>query len=196
MVKQYLGGVRQWHWISSAICLAAMLLFAVTGITLNNAAYISSKPSITTIETTLSQPLLAKLQEAQQGALPKTFIRYLQQYAIYLNNTQPEWSEDELYLSLPQAGGDAWLSVDLQSGELFYEQTRRGLIAYANDLHKGRHTGLAWSWFIDIFALACVVFSISGFILLFRHARHRNSTWPLVGLGVLVPFLLILLFVH
>src|SRR5690606_6670340 len=36
--------VRQWHWISSAICLVGMLGFAVTGITLNHAGAIESAP--------------------------------------------------------------------------------------------------------------------------------------------------------
>ena len=30
----WLKQMRQWHWISAAICLIGMLLFAVTGITL------------------------------------------------------------------------------------------------------------------------------------------------------------------
>ena len=34
----------QWHWISSALSLVGMLLFAVTGFTLNHAADIESKP--------------------------------------------------------------------------------------------------------------------------------------------------------
>ena len=34
----WLRQMRQWHWISAAICLIGMLLFAVTGITLNHAS--------------------------------------------------------------------------------------------------------------------------------------------------------------
>ena len=33
----FLRQVLRWHWISAAICLIGMLLFAVTGITLNHA---------------------------------------------------------------------------------------------------------------------------------------------------------------
>ena len=36
----WLRQMRQWHWISAAICLIGMLLFAVTGITLNHAGKI------------------------------------------------------------------------------------------------------------------------------------------------------------
>jgi len=86
--------------------------------------------------------------------------------------------------------------MSLESGELEYELTDRGWIAYFNDLHKGRHSGEAWSWFIDLFAVACVVFSLTGLLLLQRHAGNRPSTWPLVGLGLVIPLLLALLFIH
>ena len=32
-----------WHWISAAVCFAALVLFTVTGITLNHASAISAR---------------------------------------------------------------------------------------------------------------------------------------------------------
>ena len=106
-----------------------------------------------------------------------------------------EWSQ-EIYVSLPRPGGDAWLSIDLDTGEARYEITDRGWIAWLNDLHKGRHTGLAWSLFIDVFSVACVVFCITGLVLLQLLAGQRPSTWPLVGLGLVIPLLLAIFFIH
>ena len=77
-----------------------------------------------------------------------------------------------------------------------YERTERGWIAYLNDLHKGRNTGLAWSLFLDVFALACVIFCVTGFVLLKLHAVGRPSTWPMVGLGIAVPVIVLIIFVH
>lgn len=77
-----------------------------------------------------------------------------------------------------------------------YELTDRGLIAWLNDLHKGRHTGAAWRLFIDLFALASVVVSLSGLLILAAHAGKRAAVWPAVGLGVVVPALLAILFIH
>ena len=194
----WLGTLRQWHWISSALCLAGMLLFAVTGITLNHANQISAKPLIVTLDTALPKPLLVELQlAATQQQLPSSVHNWLeQQLKQSINPTHAEWSSNELYLALPRPGGDGWFSIDLGSGELLYESTDRGWIAYFNDLHKGRNSGAAWSWFIDIFAGICVLFSFTGLWLLTRQTKMRPSTWPVTLAGLVIPLLIMLLFIH
>ncbi|MDX9875015.1 MAG: PepSY-associated TM helix domain-containing protein [Spongiibacteraceae bacterium] len=192
-----IGTVRQWHWISSAICLVGMLLFAITGITLNHAGQIEGRARVTTVERILPAALMKTLTEADGTTLPSALRDWLaDELGIDLGGGSPEWSDGELYIGLPRPGGDAWLSIDLESGELLYERTDRGWIAYLNDLHKGRDTGAVWRWFIDIFAVACVIFCITGLLLLQRHAATRPSTWPLVGAGLVIPMLLALLFMH
>jgi len=194
----WLGTLRQWHWISSALCLVGMLLFAVTGITLNHAAQIEAQPRVTERQAELPQALQSQLlSQTPEAGLPDALRQWLEsELSIDLSDRDAEWSDGELYIALPRPGGDAWLSLALDSGELLYESTDRGWISYLNDLHKGRNTGTAWSWFIDIFAAACVVFSLTGLLLLQRHASGRPTTWPLVGAGLVIPLLLALLFIH
>lgn len=197
----WLKTLHQWHWISSALCLLGMLLFSVTGLTLNNASLIDATPMVITRQAQLPPDLLAELQSAGNGdsaaSVPAPVARWLaDELDARVGTRAPEWSADELYVSMPRAGGDAWLSVDLTDGAVEYERTDRGWVSYLNDLHKGRHTGPAWSWFLDIFAVACLVFSLTGLVLLHLHAGQRAATWPMVGLGVLIPLLLALLFIH
>lgn len=203
-VTSWLGTVRQWHWISSAICLVGMLLFAFTGITLNHAGQIEAAPSTTTVEMPVPDDIMADARRhvaqpdfPDEAPLPVSLRQWLRSEAgIRIGQQQAEWDEYEIYLSMPRPGGDAWLSIDLEFGELLYESTSRGSISYLNDLHKGRNTGTAWAWFLDIFSTACIVFCITGLILLQRHSKSRPGTWPLVGLGVVIPALLALLFIH
>lgn len=192
------GNIRQWHWISSAICLAGMLLFSVTGITLNHAAEIRAEPRVTTLEAQVPDAVLQQLHGVDRaGAIPARVRHWLaQEHDLTLPARPAEWMDGEAYLPLPKPGGDAWISVDLNSGSVLYEKTTRGWVAYLNDLHKGRNTGVAWRWFIDIFAAATVVFSVTGLVLLQRQASRRTSTWPLVGLGVVIPLLLAVFFIH
>lgn len=196
----WLKTLHEWHWVSSAICLIGMLLFAVTGFTLNHAGQIEAKPRVTSLHATVPATVLQRIAPPQgkdRAPLPQALQDWAHaQWSIDTAGREAEWSPDEVYVSLPRPGGDAWLRVGLADGEAEYERTDRGWISYFNDLHKGRNTGTAWSWFIDVFAAACLVFCITGLFILKMHAGNRPFTWPMVGLGLVVPALLALLFIH
>jgi hypothetical protein len=195
----WLKTLHQWHWISSALCLVALLIFAATGITLNHAADVEAHPVVSKKSGELPdslRPLLAAPAE-KEAALPRAVADWLAgNMNVSAAGRAGEWSADEVYVALPRPGGDAWLSIDIASGAVEYEKTDRGWISYFNDLHKGRNTGPAWSWFIDVFAVACFVFAVTGLFLLQLHGGSRPATWPVVALGVLLPLLLALLFIH
>jgi hypothetical protein len=197
----WLKHLHQWHWVSSALCLIGMLLFAVTGFTLNHAGQIEARPRVVTRTATAPTSLTAALREAaggdKKGPVPAALGDWLaQELDIDAAGREAEWSGGEIYVALPRPGGDAWVSLALDSGEVQYETTTRGWISYLNDLHKGRNTGRAWNLFLDVFAAACLIFCLTGLFLLKLHAGGRMATWPLVGLGLVAPLLLALLFIH
>lgn len=195
--------VRQllsWHWISAAISLLGMLGFAITGITLNHARDIASQPVVQEGTGTLPAALqadLAAVTAEGEHALPPSITAWLdEQFDTRTAGREAEWSADEVYLAMARPGGDAWISIDRASGEVEHEDTWRGWIAYFNDLHKGRDSGVAWAWFIDIFAVACVIFALTGFGLLWVKSPARPSTWPLIALSAIIPLILALFFIH
>jgi len=195
----WLRTLHQWHWISSAVCLVGMLLFAATGITLNHAAKIEATPQVDNRQLELPAAVLGQLGTREDGnaPLPRAARQWLDaELDISIGGRAAEWSPEEIYLSLPRPGGDAWLSIDRESGVVEFESTSRGAVSYLNDLHKGRNAGPAWGWFLDVFAVACLVFCITGLFLLHLHARQRRMTWPLVGLGLMIPLLIALLLIH
>ena len=194
----WLKQLHSWHWMSAAVSLVGMLLFAVTGITLNHAAAIPATPVVTVKAGTLPPPLLRALTgAAADSPLPPRVAAAVEQ-AVGLDpaGRPGEWSDSDVYVALPRPGGDAWISIDRTTGAITSEVTSRGWIAWLNDLHKGRNAGTAWSWFLDVFAGACIVFTLTGLLLLQLHARHRRATWPIVAAGVAIPAGLILLFIH
>ncbi|MGI4847875.1 MAG: PepSY-associated TM helix domain-containing protein [Janthinobacterium lividum] len=205
----WLRQLHQWHWISSALCLLGMLLFAFTGITLNHSADIESRPKVSRRTATLPAPAMQELRQFalqhadadgktdSKLALPPLATQWLaQNWSLKVAGVAAEWSPEEAYVALPRPGGDAWLRITLADGALEYELTDRGWISWLNDLHKGRNTGAAWSWFIDVFAAACLIFSLTGLLILKFHAANRPLTWPMVGMGILIPALLALLLIH
>ena len=181
-----------------------MLLFAATGITLNHASQIKSRPDVVSREAELPPILAEALRVAAAGkssrsrdVLPGATAAWLRTHLqVDVRKAEGEWSADEVVVSMPRPGGDAWLRIALPDGRVEYEATDRGWISYLNDLHKGRNTGVAWSWFIDIFAVAAMVFCITGFLIMKLHAANRPLTWPVLGLGVVLPLVLLLVFAH
>ncbi len=195
----WLKQLHNWHWISAALSLVGMLLFAITGITLNHAATIGAKPVVIEKTGTLPAPLLRMLTapHAADAPLPTPVAKGIV-VAVGLDpaGKSVEWSDTDAYVALPRPGGDAWVSIERATGRITAETTDRGWISYLNDLHKGRNAGEAWAWFIDIFAGACILFTLTGLLLLQLHARQRPTTWPIVAAGLAIPVLLAILFVH
>ena len=68
--------LHEWHWVSSAMCLLGMFLFAITGITLNHASQIEAKPSVVLKQSTAPAALVselhafAELHDGKKAPLP------------------------------------------------------------------------------------------------------------------------------
>ena len=189
--------LRQWHWISSALCLIALLLFSVTGFTLNHTAQIAAHPKTTHVEKDLPASTLALIAQAKDAQPLSPALRNAVKSLIGVDTSHApaQVSDGEIYVDLTTPGVDNSVTIE-DDGHVTWERTDRGLIAVLNDLHKGRHAGPVWSLFIDLIALACVVFAVTGLGLLWLYEKNRRITWPLVALGMFLPFLIFMLFVH
>src|SRR3546814_4567867 len=72
----WLKQLHRWHWNSAALSLVGMLLFAVTGITLNHAADIEASTTVTEREARLPPPLRKALTVGgAEKATPPTRAR-------------------------------------------------------------------------------------------------------------------------
>ena len=186
---------RTLHWISSAVGLASLAFFSITGITLNHPDWFDARPSVASEAVTMPPAWIEKFRAADE-------LAQLESLAAELDNRwrlgiprNIDRDEVEWVLDYQRPGGFATVVLSLASGELSLERVDDGLVAVINDLHKGRHTGTAWFYFIDVTAVICLLFAITGLLLLYVHAGKRRSTWPLVGLGTAVPFVLYWVFV-
>jgi hypothetical protein len=154
----WLKHLHQWHWISSAICLIGMLLFAVTGFTLNHAGQIEASPKVVTRHgpracSTLKRAAPAKRPRRPEGTGAARAGDWLgKTMDVEAAGREAEWSADEIYVGLPRPGGDAWVSVALEDGEVQYEVHIARLDFLLQRPAQGPQHGRAWSWFIDMFA--------------------------------------------
>jgi hypothetical protein len=66
----WLKTLHHWHWISSSVCLLGMLIFSITGITLNHSAQIEAKPVVTSAKAKMPRPLQAEMRQFATGRRP------------------------------------------------------------------------------------------------------------------------------
>jgi hypothetical protein len=57
----WLKTLHEWHWVSAALCLIGMVLFSVTGFTLNHAGSIEAKPEVSSRTGAIDDALRARL---------------------------------------------------------------------------------------------------------------------------------------
>ncbi|MET0356951.1 MAG: PepSY-associated TM helix domain-containing protein, partial [Cellvibrio sp.] len=71
--------IRKWHWMSSALCFICMLLFSVTGITLNHAADIEASPKTSHLEGVVPEKILTELvlnKEQKTVEVPAAILQW------------------------------------------------------------------------------------------------------------------------
>lgn len=95
--------------------------------------------------------------------------------------------DDQCEVTFQGPGYAAVARVDRQSGDYLIDVAENDIISRLNDLHKGRNTGRAWSWVIDVSALVGVLVALSGFLLIFyvRLRRRKSLVTALVGTAVM-----------
>src|SRR3546814_19102718 len=76
--------------------------------------------------------MLARLKSAAPAAekapLPPAVADWVEHSFPVKALGEAEWSADEVYLAAPRPGGDAWVAIDLATGEATSEITSRGWI--------------------------------------------------------------------
>jgi len=100
--------------------------------------------------------------------------------------------EGEVTLDFKGPGYDASIYIDQLEPMAEVSVTDYGTVAWLNDLHKGRNTGAAWHWFIDLSAVLMVLFVLTGVVLLVPKKRTLRTAmaWTLVGSGATVSLYL------
>ena len=168
--KSVLNYSRLIHVYVSMALLTLMIFFSVTGITLNHPAWFAGdEAEVAELTVELPPELLA---ETKQGDL----IQYLFKQSWFSGKRLAIESDDyELFISDKGPGSHLTVTVDLETGEAFVEETDYGIWAKLNDLHKGRNTGSVWSFIIDLSAVLMILFSVTGLVLALAQRRVSKT---------------------
>lgn len=184
--------VRSLHSYISMLMLFIMLFFTITGLTLNHREWLPNNHTSQLEELSLPDAL-AMDSAWQQDALAQgdKIRRWLQEtQQIRGSQVRYEWDDEEqlLAIDIKRPGGYSLVEVDVASQLIVLEQQHFGLLSTLNDLHMGRYSSSLWRNFIDISAIAMLLFTLTGFWLVLPQKKKRIPLLIMTILGSIVMF--------
>ena len=174
--------VRWLHVYLSMLGLIALLFFSVTGITVNHPDWFDSGKE--TIEE-FSGKVPIDWIKLNGSTADSDYLAGVEKLSVVeqfrkehgIRGSVSEFSGDdyEIYVGFNGPAYTAFATINRETGDYLLTESTLGIVALVNDLHKGRDTGKAWSWVIDISALIMIIASLSGLYLLFGLNRRKSS---------------------
>lgn len=172
--KSSLSFARIIHVYVSMALLLLMLFFAVTGITLNHPNWFSQADQEPKREQVPIPAYLLPVdtQDAQWRLATGHWLK--SEWAMDMATADID--EDEISLVSKGPGTYRSLTLDLLEGQAYVETLEYGVVAVVNDLHKGRNTGTAWAWILDLSAVLIILFSLTGAYLLLPQTKRLKKS--------------------
>ncbi len=188
--RDFYRHARYVHGWLSAFAFLILIFFALTGLFLNNPSWFEPAKDENTVTVTMSPELISKAK-AQEN--PSTdilnFVRTKQPVVGRFQSSEVMDNEVMIRLESPAGSTDVWAMLD--TGEIEVTTKPASTVSLINDLHRGKNSGTAWSWLIDISAIVILFLSIAGFIL-FLSIKSRLLTHLLLTATSLAVLILLI----
>jgi hypothetical protein len=187
---QLLAVCRTVHIYLTMLGLFVMLLFSVTGLTINHEIALGAA---TARPTQRESEVAAQLVAARDHSRIVENLR--ETFGIRGAMTNFSEFDDELAIAF-KSPGEVWdITIAKPSGKVTARSERYSFVAILNNLHRGRYTGPAWGWIIDFSAGLIVLACVTGFILWLALPRRRQWGIAWLVLGTFATMAVIYLFV-
>ena len=186
--KREVATTARWlHIYLSMVSFVVVLFFAATGLTLNHADWFGDQSITTDVKGRLTPAWVNQTDTAKIAKLD--IVEYLRQkHGISGGVSDFRIDDRQCAVSFRGPGYAADATIDRPAGTYQLTETRMGLAAIMNDLHKGRDTSHSWSWVIDASAIFMTLISATGLILLLFLKKRRVNGLIVAGIGAAVCY--------
>lgn len=159
---------RTLHIYASMAGFVLVLLFAITGVTLNHQEAGWGEPSTRSFDVTIP----AATASAADPSLVEAALRS----AIDITTPASSFKayDDEINVAFHSPGRRIQALVDRATGRTKVVWETRGSIGIIDDLHKGTETGRAWRWVVDFTAILIGFSAITGLVTLVSLPKRRT----------------------
>ena len=177
---------RMVHAYLSAFAFLTLIFFSATGVLLNHPEWFENyRPAEGTVAFALTPAELAaaKVSKDRGRALAAAAQRHASLPGAYAS-TDIDGREALVRLEGPKGSSD--LTIDLATGKADGRVTRPNLMAVIQDLHRGKNSGVAWRWVIDLSAWIVLGLSLIGYVLFFSLRFRLKTCLILTGVSLAV----------
>jgi hypothetical protein len=175
---------RWLHIYLSMASFAILFFFAVTGFTLNHADWFTKQQRTVQMRGSMDPKFLGK-DVAKLDVVE--YLRNTHRIRGAVKDFRVEDADCSVSFKGPGYGADVF--IDRTTGRYELTETRMGLVAVLNDLHKGRDSGSAWAVVIDISAVLMTVVSLTGLLLILFLQKKRLSGLLVALAGAILSYL-------
>lgn len=185
-IRQFGMWARMLHIYMSMAGFVLVLLFAVTGVTLNHQDTGWGEPQTSTSQLTLPKDVVA--------AADRAAIAGRIQQALNISTPLSEFQayDDEIDLAFHAPGRRVHAIVTRATGEAKVMTEWRGKVGVINDLHKGMETGTTWKWLVDFTAVLVGFSALTGLMTLVTLPKRRRVGLLITAGGALVVLIIYL----
>ncbi|WP_176736809.1 PepSY-associated TM helix domain-containing protein [Oligoflexus tunisiensis] len=195
--RQVFQTSRELHIYVSTLFFALLIFFSITGILLNHTSWMASDAREGEREIEVPAALQKEWENAvwDPDAEPVSVVELKKFLRTTYGLEQPkelkfdhEFREITLDYQTPSAY--AFVTVRTEEKKILLEFRQFGFWQVMGDLHKGRNSGKAWSWVIDVSALAMIFFSLTGMVILVQNMKYRRIGLVLCVAGLFLPWMI------
>lgn len=189
--RKFLAVCRTIHIYLTMFGLVVLTLFGATGFTLNHESWFGADaPRVVEATGKTSQDLIARADSGDAVMLVENVRRT---YHVSASLQSYQRSEDGYRLAF-RSPGEVWdVEVDRADGATRAHAELFNAIAWADNLHRGKYSGKAWSVVIDLTAILVVLASATGVVLWIVLPKRRRLGLLALATGIAVMIALYLL---
>jgi hypothetical protein len=177
------------HIYLSMAGFTLVLLFAITGLTLNHDDFGLSPPRITKSTISLSADVLEHPDRSTLGQHLRDMLEVRSPITDYREDS------DQIQVTFAAPGRRTVVTVNRAERTGDVETETRGLLGRLDDLHKGFDSGPVWPWIIDLSAILLTLSAVTGMVTLIAFRGRRRSGFIVAALGVVSIVALYLIWV-
>lgn len=179
--RKFLAFCRTVHIYLTMFGIFVMLLFAVTGFTINHEGWFgATTPRVTELTAKLPAEVIAKGEPLYIVEGVREALRIRASLTSYR-------AGDEGYEVVFKSPHEIWnIEIDKQDGAVRAHLETSNTVALINNLHRGRYTGPAWGVVIDVSAFLILIAAVTGVILWMVLPKRRTLGIVFLVVGTLV----------